>query len=150
MKSNEFPYKGLHHYLDVVFTDHDNPNDAEIIAKKKEYWKLYYKHYRNHRRRYVKKEFTMAFDKNDLNRIHDKRENLSVSEFLYWCVEKVLLNKDISFASNKQIDLLSQNMMGLISLVEELMDQYDQKIIEDLLDKLDKLEEQITMLREEL
>lgn len=142
-----FRYTSVHQYLDEVVGKIANPTDLEIKRAKKAYLKLYYTHYRKQKRR-TRKEFTLGFYSDQLEQIHQKREKLSVSEFLYNCVFLTLKNDAISFANNHQLDELYQKVMELISLVEELLEEHTHQKMEEVLLRLETIEEQFATLQE--
>ncbi|QTE21085.1 hypothetical protein [Polaribacter cellanae] len=142
-----FRYTSVHQYLDEVLGQIQNPTDSQIKKAKQAYWKIYYGYYRKQKRK-TRKEFTLGFYPDQLEQIHQKRENLSVSEFLYNCVFLILKNDAISFANNYQLDELYQKVMELITLVEELLEEHTYQKIEEILLRLETIEEQFTTLQE--
>lgn len=146
MKYDTFPYKGLHDYLDTVFASKNHVTEEEIIAEKKAYWKLYYRHYRKYRRTHVKREFTLGFDKQALKLMHQKRKDLSISEFLYACIYTILTGEKYHLLDTKPIDKLHQQLMELISLIEELLEDYDIEMNQEILSRLENIEQQFLKL----
>ncbi|WP_299111990.1 hypothetical protein [uncultured Winogradskyella sp.] len=133
-------HTSLHTYLDEKLCNVDNPSNELIIKLKKDYWKLYYRHYRRHRRKF-KKEFTLGFDREYLQLIQEKRGAMGVSEFLYLIVDRELRSDEPLFNDVQLQSELSQQLMELIALVEELLDNDRPKVITDILERLEVLEE---------
>jgi hypothetical protein len=134
-----FPYRSLHEYLDDVLSGIIDPGHETIKQAKKDYWKLYYRHYRQQRRK-VRKEFTLSFDLERLSAINLKKGNLGTSEFLYLIVDRELRSSEPLFNDDRLIAELDQLLMKLIALVEELLDDGRPESISDILDRLEKLE----------
>jgi hypothetical protein len=78
MKS--FEYTSVHQYLDCVLQNNPNASHNQIKEAKKAYWKLYYSHYRKQKRK-KRKEFTLGFYNEQLDKIDIKRGELTVSKF---------------------------------------------------------------------
>ena len=144
-----FPFTSVHHYLDTVFVNSVNPSEQEVKQAKCDYWKLYHSYYRKQRRK-RKKEFTLGFDKKTLIRIHQRKEKLSVSEFLYKSVNNAIGNNAHILFDLSQLEILHQKLMELISLVEELLEQEDTQIIESVLIRLEHLEQQFLTYTKQL
>ena len=140
-----FKYKSVHQYLDEVLGTIKNPTDSQIKKAKQEYWKIYYGYYRKQKRK-TRKEFTLGFYPDQLEQIHQKRMQLSVSEFLYNCVFQILNDTSVSISESNQIDQLYKRIMELISLVEELLDEYHHQKIEEVLLRLETIEDKFTTL----
>lgn len=144
-----FPFTSVHHYLDTVFANRVNPSEQEVKQAKCDYWKLYHSYYRKQRRK-RKKEFTLGFDKKTLIKIHQRKEKLSVSEFLYKSVNNAIGDSARIIFDSSQLEILHQKLMELISLVEELLEQEDTQIKESVLIRLEHLEQQFLTFTKQL
>jgi len=134
-----FPYTSLHHYLDSVLKNNSNASRAEVKEAKREYWKLYYTHYRKLKRA-SRKEFTLGFYPKKLQQIHIKRGSKTVSRFLYEAINRDLkLEKDTVFDDEK-LSEIHLRLMQLISLIEELLDTEELEDITKVLERLEVLE----------
>ena len=143
MDKKQFPYRSLHHYLDCTLQDNPNASDVEIKQTKEGYWRLYRNHYQKKRRNNIQ-EFTLGFDRKTLQKINSKKEKEdSISTFLYKCVFSCL-ERD-SQVDTKVFGEIHQNQMGIIHLLEEVLDT-DSSISEKILEKMELLELQINSL----
>lgn len=140
-----FSYDSVHQYLDEVLADVSHPTDNQIADAKKQYWRLYLDDYQQKRRSNIK-EYTLGFDRQLLQLIHQKRETLNVSQFLYRCVFGVLENNrviDITLLKN-----IHANQLEIIANLEELLDGNTTTISEVFLEKMETLELQIVKLKD--
>ena len=138
-------YLNLYHYLDTVFRDVSNPSDTEIAKAKAEYWKQYRFQHQRQRRTKIK-EFTLGLDAKTMHEIHNKRNGLSVSEFLYKSVFQVLQSEN-GVADIKLLGCIQQQQLQIIMLLEELLDRHDSAIIESVLERMETLEVNLQNLR---
>lgn len=143
--NTRFQYTSVHQYLDAVLKNNPNASVQEVKEAKAQYWKQYYAHYRRKRRK-LRKEFTLSFDKKQLELIHQKRMQLSVSEFLYSCVFEALSTSNVSIVNADMLSPLHQKLMELISLLEESLDNESKYDFESLLIRIEQLEEQFLKL----
>lgn len=139
MSSEGFPYKSVHEYLDKVLILVPNPSHEQIKEVKQAYWKLYYRHYRQQKRK-TRKEFTLGFNKQRLQVINDKKGALSESKFLYLIIDRELESRAPIFNNEEQLSELHLKLMRLISLVEELLDNETTDNINKILERLETLE----------
>ena len=105
-----FSFSSLHEYLDCAFKDNPNPSWDEIKNAKKEYWKIYYKHYRREKR-IKRKEFSLGFYPKQLQLIHQKRGDKSKVYSLHApetsCIAKGKAHKKYEFGSKVSVASLS-------------------------------------------
>ncbi len=137
-------YSSVHEYLDEVFTNIDNPNNQQIADTKKRYWRLYLDTYQQKRRSRIK-EFTLGFDVEKIQIIHQKRNGLSISEFLYRCVFSALETESI--IDTQLLNTIHANQLEIISALEELLEKNGIEITETFLEKMEVLELQILQLK---
>ncbi|WP_396602075.1 hypothetical protein [Algibacter sp. R77976] len=140
-----FSFSSLHDYLDCAFKDNPNPSWDEIKNAKKEYWKIYYKHYRREKR-IKRKEFSLGFYSKQLQLIHQKRGDKSVSQFLYDAVNRQLKSQETPHVDTEIISEVHQQLRTLINLVEESLDNEVSDALEDVLERFDKLEDNFLQL----
>ena len=145
MSLNNFPYTSLHNYLDVALSDIENPSHTQIKESKREYWKLYYTHYRQQKRK-TRKEYTLGFDAEGLRQIGLKKESLSVSQYLYQAVEQAISDNRQSFYDKAVLGKIDQHLMHLIDLVEELIASESTALNERVLERIELLERQFFKL----
>ena len=136
-------YKSLHAYLDAVLHHVPHPTHLDIKNAKREYWKLWFRHYRRQKRK-VRKEFTLGFDKQTINDIHRKKGKLSVSEYLYSCVLEATYDSTPRLEDREMFSKLHQNLMQLINLLEEAVDK--ELLPLEATENLLKIEEQFEKL----
>ncbi|MDG5490604.1 hypothetical protein [Psychroserpens sp. SPM9] len=140
MSIEAFPYKSVHEYLEEELSLVPNPSHEQIKEVKQAYWKRYYKYYRRQKRK-VRKEFTLGFDRERLQLIDTKRGELSISKFLYQIIDRELESNENLFHNQEQLSQLDLQLMKLISLTEELLDNEDSEMINQILERLEKLEQ---------
>ncbi len=145
MDFKERTYNSLHEYLEAVLGPIPNPTDTDVIQAKRAYWKLYYARYRREKRK-SRKEFTLGFDRDKLQFIHQKKGNLSVSGFLYQAVDTVLNDTPAMVFDKKLLGQINQNLAQLIDLIEELLETNGTHSNEELLEKMDALANQFAEL----
>ena len=138
-------YNSIHAYLDAVFADIANPSDTAIAKAKADYWKLYRHNYQKDRRANIK-EFTLGFDGEALLKIDNKRQELSVSEFLYQCVYRALKTSK-SVMDNKLLGVIQQQQLQIIMQLETLLEGEDTLVTETILERMEVLEMNIQNLR---
>jgi len=139
-----FQYTSVHEYLDEVFSDVLAPTHQQIADAKKRYWRLYLDAYQQKRRSRIK-EFTLGFDTEKMQVIHQKRNALSVSEFLYHCVFNALETE--ALMEGKLLQTIHANQLEIITVLEELLEQKDDELTESYLEKMEMLELQILELK---
>ena len=132
-------YHSIHEYLDEVLADIAHPTDAEIKSAKQAYWKLYYRQYRKDKRK-ERKEFTLGFSAEILKQINEKRDTLSISQFLYTSVHQALHNTEMPVQDNSILKEIDYKLMEIINLLEEHSET------EILIEKIEQLETQFTEL----
>ena len=140
-----FSFSSLHEYLDCAFKDNPNPSWDEIKNAKKEYWKIYYKHYRREKR-IKRKEFSLGFYPKQLQLIHQKRGDKSVSQFLYDAVNRQLTSKEAHQVDTEVFSEVHQQLRTLINLMEESLDNEASDIHEEVLERIEQLEESFVHL----
>lgn len=141
----KFEYTSLHQYLDAVLQNNSNASDAQIKQIKRQYWKLYYSAYRK-RKRKSRKEFTLGFYKEQLDKIHQKKGKQTVSKFLYQTIKKELQSDS---KPNVDVDAIAEihlALMQLITLIEELLDNTDSDKMATALDRLETLEDAVSQI----
>jgi hypothetical protein len=119
--------------------DIDNPTNAQIKNAKREYWKLWYRHYRRKRRK-IHKEYTLSFDTDYLQEIYKKKGVLSTSEFLYKSIDAFIKNKEYKFLDESILKRIHHNQMELINQLEELLEIKSSTLNETVLQKIETLE----------
>lgn len=137
---NSFEYTSVHQYLDCVLHNNPNATHAQIREAKKAYWKLYYSYYRKQKRK-NRKEFTLGFYKEQLEKINLKRGKLTISKFLYKAIYKELMSDTKSVFSEDEISTTHLHLMQLISTVEELLEDSESKELAFVLEKMEEFEE---------
>lgn len=143
--SQKMKYKSVHAYLDTVLKDIPHPTHSDIKNAKREYYSLWYKHYRREKRK-LRKEYTLGFDTEILSKIHNKRDTLSVSQFLYQCVLQSLEEDTTSKIIHMELlRAIQQQLMQLINGIEEAIDN-DLLNDNEILFKIEKLEQEFEML----
>jgi len=135
-----FTFSSLHEYLDYVLRDNPNASWDEIKDAKKEYWKLYYKHYRREKRT-KRKEFSLGFYPKQLQQIHQKRGDKSVSKFLYDAINTQLKSQEAPKVDKEVFREVHQQLRTIINLMEESLDNEHSDAIEDVLERFEKLED---------
>lgn len=140
-----FSFSSLHEYLDCAFKDNPNPSWDEIKNAKKKYWKIYYKHYRREKR-IKRKEFSLGFYPKQLQLIHQKRGDKSVSQFLYNAVNIQLTSQEAPQVNKEVFSEVHQQLRTLINLLEESLDNEASDALEELLKRFEKLEENFIQL----
>ena len=140
MKPQVFKYKSLHEYLESVLKPIPDPTHAQIKEAKREYWKLYYLHYRREKRK-IRKEFTLAFNRKNLSLIHAKKGNQSVSQFLYQIIHREISSETIPSLNTEELAELHLKLMQIITLVEELLESNNKEVNEEVLERLETLED---------
>ena len=138
-------YTNIHDYLDAVFGEIENPSNAQIKQAKRDYWKLWYKHYRQKRRK-NRKEFTLSFNAEYLQKIHDKKGVLNTSEFLYKAVAIFVDDKEMKLFDESLLKTIKHQLMQLINQLEELLEIDATTLDETLLNKIETLEDQFSKL----
>lgn len=141
----EFEYKSLHQYLDSVLQNNSNASHAQIKEIKRQYWKLYYSAYRKQKRK-NRKEFTLGFYKEQLDKIHKKRGAQSVSKFLYQTIKKELQSETKPSVNKDAIAEIHLALMQLITLMEELLDTVESYKMETALIRLGTLEDEFSQI----
>jgi glyoxylase-like metal-dependent hydrolase (beta-lactamase superfamily II) len=140
MKDVGFPYGSLYAYLDDVLAKMDNPSLQLVKQAKRDYWKLYFRHYRKERRQ-GRREFTLGFDSDALERIDYQRGDLSVSKFLYLAVEHALSDGMTVQPIDRELLSNMHHMLALtVSLLEELLDREQRALTEEVLGHIEQLE----------
>jgi hypothetical protein len=144
MKEHGFPYNSLYAYLDDVLGKIEQPSVQQIKQAKREYWKLYFRHYRKARRK-GRREFTLGFDWDTLARIDHQRGELSVSKFLYSAMEHSLTNGIAVQPIDRELLVNIHHLLALtVSLLEELLDREQCAVTEEVLEKIERLEQLFT------
>lgn len=138
-------YKNLYEYLDAVLGAIEDPTDQQIKEAKIQYRKLYLEAYQKKRRKHIK-EFTLGFDKGKMLLIHEKRGNLTVSQFLYQSIDSVLHNNGITDAA--LLGKIHAFQLEIIDALEQIIDHTDSYVMEVFLEKMETLEAHIIQLKE--
>lgn len=137
-----FKYTSLHDYLDAALSHIDNPSHQEIKQAKRNYWKLYYTHYRR-QKRIVRKEYTLGFDTDSLKQLQQKKGDLSVSQFLYQIVEQAI-GKLPTVQDKTLLGNIDRQLMQLINLLEDLLASEHTELNEQILEQIEALEQQFS------
>jgi hypothetical protein len=145
MKRQQHRYRSLHEYLDDVFKNIQQPSDDQIKQAKKAYWKQWFTQYRRDQRS-IKKEFVLRFDMDQLALIHSKRKELSVSQFLYASVHQALNTDNTLTHDSLLLKHIDHGLMQLINVLEELLDTEHSSLDESILERIEHLEQQFSML----
>jgi hypothetical protein len=140
-----FEYTSVHQYLDCVLQNNPNASHAEIKEAKKAYSKLYYSHYRKQKRK-SRKEFTVGFYKEQLEKIHQKRGTQTVSKFLYQTIKKELQSDSKPSFDADVMAAIHLELMQLITLIEELLENTDSDKMTTALDQLAALEDSFSQI----
>lgn len=140
-----FTFSSLHEYLDWALKNNPNASWDEIKNAKKEYWKIYYKHYRREKR-IKRKEFSLGFYPKQLQKIHEKRGDKSVSQFLYDAVNRQLTSQEAPPVDTKVFREVHQQLRTLINLMEESLDSEASDALEEVLERIEQLEENFIQL----
>lgn len=138
--SNNFPFTSIHQYLDIVLKNHPNASPIEVEMAKKTYWKLYYTYYRKQKRK-KRKEFTLGFYPEQLTEIETKKGDKSISVFLYDCIEIALQADKVPLHNKEMLADIHLQLLHLISLIEELLDTVNSTTHNNLLERLEQLED---------
>ena len=118
MEAIPFNYISIYHYLEEELKHIDTPSKAQIIALKKEYYRLYHKKY-NHEYRNKVHQYTLSFSKAKFKRINNRRGKLSVSKFIYEALD-VALEDSSAYSVNKDVlSSIQKMLMQLIDLTSE-------------------------------
>lgn len=136
-------YKSLHAYLDAVLHQIPHPTHADIKNAKREYWKLWYRHYRREKRK-IRKEYTLGFDATTVRDIHNKRGKLSVSEFLYSCVFGALYEEKPLLQDQELLNEIHSALMQLLNVLEEAIE--DEIVLPNIPEQLSQIEAQFEKL----
>ncbi|GGG25078.1 hypothetical protein GCM10011344_27170 [Dokdonia pacifica] len=137
-----FNYTSLYEYLEINLHNKSQVSDEDIILLKKEYWRLWYRHYRREQRK-KRKEFTLGFNDKQLSEIERQKGSYTISEFLYQAIASALTGKSISQMNTASLGLIHQTLLHLIHLLEELEDDDDTTSIRDeIFERLSALEQQ--------
>jgi hypothetical protein len=140
-----FEYTSVHQYLDCVLKNNPNASHAEIKEMKRQYWKLYYSHYRKQKRK-NRKEFTVGFYKEQLEKIHQKRGTQTVSKFLYQTIKKELQSDSKPSFDADVMAAIHLELMQLITLIEELLENIDSDKMAVALNQLEQLEDSFSQI----
>ena len=132
-------YNSLHEYLDDVFKD-KQASRAEIKEAKREYWKLWYRHYRKEERK-RKREFTLRLHPQEIEQMDEKRGELSYSQFLYMAVRQAIISRKEPQCDPRAYGHIKQLLMEVINLLEELINEGGGELTEEILIKMEKLQE---------
>jgi len=131
-------YKSVHEYLDIVFANVVDPSSADIVKAKADYWKWYRLEYQKQRRTKVK-EFTLGFDAETMQDIHNKRNGLSVSEFLYQSVYGAIQSEQ-GVTDTTLLGVIQQQQLQIIMLLERFLERNDTPLTESVLERMELLE----------
>lgn len=132
-------YNSLHEYLDDVFKG-KQASRAEIKEAKREYWKLWYRHYRKEERE-RKREFTLRLHPEEIQQMDEKRGELSYSQFLYKAVRQAIISTKEPQYDPKAFGHIKQLLMEVINLLEELINEGGGELTEEIITKMEKLHE---------
>ena len=136
---SDFEYTSVHQYLDCVLQNNPKATHLQVKNAKRQYWKLYYSYYRKQKRKH-RKEFTLGFYKEQLEKIHQKKGTQTISRFLYQTIEKELQSETKPKFDSDIIPTIHLQLMQLITLVEELLETTDTENITHVLTRLEQLE----------
>lgn len=145
MIQEPFPYTSLHDYLDTMLSHIENPSHGQIKQAKRNYWKLYHTHYRRQKRK-VRREFTLGFGPDVLERILQKKGDLSVSLFLYRAVEQAIGNGHSVPGDREVLGRVDRQLMHLIDLIEDLLASEKTGLDGQVLEKIEALEMQFSQI----
>ncbi len=141
--SENFPYRNLHDYLDIIFRD-KVPTENEIIQAKKHYWKTYNTHLkRNQRRKH--KEITISLSKEELELLSRRLEpQQSVSQYIKSVLHQHLSNNEpIISSQHKDLMQIEQQLFILIDYLESLI--YQRRFVDNT--QIGKLEQHFRYLQ---
>ena len=138
-------YNNIYEYLDMAFSENDNPSKEEIIEAKKQYYKLWHREY-NRKRRKIRKEFTLGFDAKTLQQIKQQKGTRSISKYLYEAVCDAIGSERKSDFDNEQLTFVHQKLMQLIVLLEEVLERDNSLDTEHTLERIEELELQFSKL----
>lgn len=147
--NEDFPYKSLHDYLDMIFRD-KTPTENEIDQAKKQYWKEYNTHLKRNQRK-KRKEITVSLDKQQWELLQQRLfSNQSPSHFIKEFLLDHLENKkkEIGKTNQDEVIQIEQQLFSLINYVESLL--YQRRMIEgQSIGQLEKRLSQLQKLLEE-
>ena len=144
MRKWEFPYQGLHDYLDKHLSS--KSSDVEITKAKKVYKGLYNSALKKYRRE-VLEHLTISFTKMEHKRLLDIAQKQDVSVYQY--IKHSSLSVHPLLLPTKKLVNLQQEMMEILDLLDDLQDQFqEQRLFNNLKHKVEKLDQQILKLTE--
>ncbi|MDC9723425.1 MAG: hypothetical protein PSN34_11745 [Urechidicola sp.] len=138
-------YKNIFEFLDVALADNPSPSKEDIANAKSQYYKAWHRHY-NRQRRTIRKEFTLGFTPEILKRIENKKGTLTVSKYLYNAIYDALNNGNATVYDLNLLSNIHQQLLHLMTLLEELLDSGVSPQIELLLERIEQLELQFNKL----
>lgn len=147
MQPENFPYKSLHDYLDIMFRDKP-PTEHEIVGAKKQYRKDYNTHLkRNYRKSH--KQIALSFTKDEMELLRRNLEpQQSVSDFIKKLVVVHLDNSQTLFnqqnTQKKDFAQIEQQLFILIDYLESLI--YQRRFVDQ--NQIGKLEQYILQLQQ--
>lgn len=121
-------HKSVHAYLDEVFKDHWAVSDDEILAAKKDYWRMYNTDLKA-RQRSARREFSVWFTGEEFAKIQERiTEDLPISGFIRQAtLEYMGMSVQKSLVSSHPV--IEQQLVLISGLLEEAL-------IEELLSDL--------------
>ncbi|NMR34958.1 hypothetical protein HIO71_12250 [Chryseobacterium aquaticum] len=147
MQIENFPYKGLHDYLDIIFRD-IIPTEDQIAEAKKQYRKYYNSHLkRNYRNSH--KQITLSLTKYEMELLKRKLESQqSVSGYIKKLVLAHLDNSQTLFnqqnTQKKDLAQVEQQLFILIDYLESLI--YHRRFVDNT--QIAKLEQHLLYLQQ--
>jgi len=112
-------FNNLHEYLDEVFKDRWAVSDDQIIAAKKNYWRMYNTDLKA-RQRSGRKEFSVWFTAEEFTQLQKYIEDLPVSDFIR---QTVLTYAELSVPKPSILNnpVIEQQLVLISGLLEEAL-----------------------------
>ncbi|MBB4807071.1 cob(I)alamin adenosyltransferase [Chryseobacterium defluvii] len=143
MQPENFPYKSLHDYLDIIFKD-ITPTEIDIIKAKKTYWRNYNTLLKKNQR--IKhKEVTIPLTKEQLELLSRKIENnYSVSQYVKSVILQHINNESASLSKKQDLTGIEQQLFLVTDYLESLL--YQRRFVDNT--QIGKLEQHILYLQQ--
>ena len=147
MQPENFPYKSLHDYLDIIFRDRI-PNEDQIIEAKKQYRKDYNAHLKRHYRN-SHKQISLSLTKGEMELLKRKLETQQLaSDYIKKLViahlDSNLTTLNQQDTQRKDLDQIEQQLFILIDYLESLL--YQRRFVDNT--QIGKLEQYILQLQQ--
>lgn len=145
----EKKYNSLYEFLDDNLKNVKNPSDEFIIDLKKKYWKDYFYHYRKSYRQKFQ-EVTLRFSNKNIEKINLKKGSQTLVQFLYDCIDLALESNQNGIVDKETLGQINLNLMNVIHLLEELIDTNNDTLTQELLERMEEIEKQFTLIFNDL